>query len=596
LAARIHIGSTRSGRSLGSGCLALFALPFAAVGVFMAGLVLWSALDHLAMRSWRETPCTILSAELETNPGDDGGSTHRVTARYRYVVDEKPYENSRVGLHTGADNIGSFHQDAYRQLKHHQETGEPFRGWVNPRDPADAILYRDARWEMLAFQSIFGAVFGGVGFGLLAWALISRRKTAARKQAVAAHPGEPWLWNAEWAAGRITCSGKTLMFFLAGFALFWNLMSAPLLFILPGEIFEKGNTAAWFGMVFPAVGLGLIVAAAWAVLRWRKYGESIFQMASVPGVLGGSLAGVIRTSKPIEPDEGFRLVLRCIQQRTSGSGKNRSTTETTLWQDEQVVRRGLESPGAESSAVPVLFAVPYDQPPSSAEEENPKIIWRLEARASVPGIDYRATFDVPVFKTKESRPDFELDRSAVADYLAETDPADALRRSGVLCMEAPNGWGDRYVFPMFRHVAVIAGLGAFLAVWLGAIAAMWHLQAPILFPIVFGLFALLMIAGLADLMFYRSVVDVGRDGLRVRGGLFGLGRTHYFAADDLGGFGTNLDDFDARQDLQAGSRLYFSVVARCSGGRTVTLGKRLPDKRTAQAVIERMRASLGGGM
>ena len=36
----------------------------------------------------------------------------------------------------------------------------------------------------------------------------------------------------------------------------------------------------------------------------------------------------------------------------------------------------------------------------------------------MPGLDYRAKFDVPVFMTPESDPKFAVDPSAMADYVA----------------------------------------------------------------------------------------------------------------------------------------------------------------------------------
>ena len=37
----------------------------------------------------------------------------------------------------------------------------------------------------------------------------------------------------------------------------------------------------------------------------------MFQMASVPGVIGGQLAGAIVTSAKIRPEDGFHVTLKC---------------------------------------------------------------------------------------------------------------------------------------------------------------------------------------------------------------------------------------------------------------------------------------------
>lgn len=577
---------SRKPRSVGAGCLILFALPFAGVGIFMGGWAAKTLWDYAGMRAWQEVPCTVLETKLESHSDSDGGTTYEATARYRYTFDGRQYTGTRVALDSGADNIGSFQRDAHEELKRHRDQGRPFRCFVNPADPAESVLYRELRFGLLAFKMLFALIFGGVGFGLLVGSVFAGHKAAAEKQLTAAHPEEPWLWKEEWATGRIKSSSKTMMRVALVFALVWNLVSAPLLFFLPREILEKENYLALLGLLFPLVGAGLIVWAVWAVLRWRKYGESVFEMATTPGVLGGSLAGVVRANKPLDPREGFRLVLSCIEKRTTGTGKNRSTTTTTLWQDERVIGRTLSAPG-QPAAVPVAFALPYDQPPSTTESGRREVTWRLEVSAAVPGIDYSASFDVPVFQTEESRAGFRLDEDLIADYAVRHDPEQEFRRTGVIRVPAPAGWGDRFIFPMFRNPGAVLALGLFTLLWAGVCVGLFYSDAPRLFPIVFSLFGLLLILGFLDVAFYRSVVDVFRDGINVRSGLFGLGRLKRIDAADLA-------DLKPVRGMQAGSRLYYGVAAVTNGGKKITLGKRLPTKQAAELVIEQMRRSMEG--
>ena len=186
--------------------------------------------------------------------------------------------------------------------------------------------------------------------------------------------------------------------------------------------FAEGNRFALLGLFFPAIGLLLACWAIVAVRRWRKFGQSVFQMASVPGVIGGQLAGVIRTATKIRPEGGFHLTLSCVQRVTTGSGDDRKTTEEVLWQDEQVIAHELLSDMAEESAVPVVFQVPYNCRPTDKTNSDDQTLWRLKATAEVPGLDYAMTFEVPVFKTPESDPNFAPDRQALAAYAAPADP------------------------------------------------------------------------------------------------------------------------------------------------------------------------------
>ncbi len=376
----------------------MFALPFAAVGVGMGVWLASTLVTYLSARSWVETPATIIRTDLKVHHGRKS-TTYEVTAEYRYDFGGRKYTGNRVGLASGPDNIGSFHQNAYRELSDCQKSGTPFPCFVNPADPAQALLYRDLRWEMVAFQMIFVLAFGGVGFGLLFGGLTAMGRQRAEAALAKAHPQSPWMWKADWAAGRIVSSAKKTMLAALTIALFWNLVTAPLWLVLPGEILDKGNGWALLGLVFPAIGLLLAGWAIFCVLRWRKFGQSVLQMAFVPGVIGGQFAGVIQTSAKVRPEDGFHLRLRCVRQVTTGSGKQRRTSESTLWEEEGTVMHELLEDQAEQSAIPVEFQIPSDCEPSDERNPNDRTLWRLTASAKVPGIDYSVAFEVPVFKT-----------------------------------------------------------------------------------------------------------------------------------------------------------------------------------------------------
>src|SRR5215467_9705627 len=67
-----------------AGCLILFALPFAAVGI---GIAIWNmrtVLRYQEMRSWVEVRATIKRAELKVDHDPDGGDTYQAVADYEY--------------------------------------------------------------------------------------------------------------------------------------------------------------------------------------------------------------------------------------------------------------------------------------------------------------------------------------------------------------------------------------------------------------------------------------------------------------------------------------------------------------------------------
>ncbi len=568
------------------------ALVFTAVGVGTGVWLLLGIVSHWRMQSWEEAPATIVWAKLEENGDSEGGTTYRATAEYTYQYGGRQYTGNRVGIQGGGDNVGSFQQDAHRQLCEHQKSGRPFRCYVNPARPDEAILFRDLRWEMVVFDMVFATLFGSAGFGLLTFAVLSYRKAKGSSALAAIHPDEPWLYKTDWADGKIKSStgATTLLLFVIAFV--WNLMSAPAFLVIRDEALAKGNRWALLVLFFPAIGLILILCLIVSLLRWRKYGRSVFEMAAVPGVIGGQLAGVIRTSAKVQPEDGFRLALNCFQKVTHGD----NTTVTTLWQDEQVIAHDLLQSDSQQSAIPVLFQIPYDCRPTDETNADGKTNWRLDVSAKTPGLDYSTNFEVPVFKTSQSDPNFVVDRSLIAEYAAPEDPDRDLRDAGVVRAESSTGEGCRLVFPMVRApiMAAVVTLSGFLFggvpffVCCTAPAEFWF--AKVACTVLFGGFGLLLLIVAADVWFYRSVVDVSASGLTVTGGWFGLGRQRRIEAADVEKI-TPVSRMSAGGGQ--GKKMYYDIDILRTTGKKVTAGKRLPSKRLADSVIRQIEQALG---
>ena len=55
-----------------------------------------------------------------------------------------------------------------------------------------------------------------------------------------------------------------------------------------------------------------------------------------------------------------------------------------------------------AAGIPVAFAIPRDAMPSDPGNANDRVLWRLQVIGEVPGVDYSAAFEVPVFRTSAS--------------------------------------------------------------------------------------------------------------------------------------------------------------------------------------------------
>lgn len=388
--------------------LTLFSLPFTGVGVFMAWLACSTWLEVQAMKGWNEVPAVITHVELKSHHGDDS-TTYECIAKYEYEVDGKKYVGDRVGVSSGSDNIGSYQQDKHRELSEYHRSKKPFRCYVDPTDAENAVLYRDPRWEMIGFYAMFVGAFGAAGLGMFIGSFVWMQRSRSAATALELHPGEPWRVKPEWAEGKIRSSNLAGMAFMGFFALFWNSISWPIVFfgILP-EIADGSYFLAIF-LLFPLIGLIVIGVFVYMLLRYLRYGTSVFHMAKVPGVIGGPISGVVLSKVKVSPAEAFEVEL--VNRRVTSHGEN--STTVTLWETSRCIRGELAEHDPTQSAVPVLFAIPFDAQPTDPDSG---VSWHLIVQAKTPGIDYKAEFEVPVFRTEESSADFILDEEPIRKY------------------------------------------------------------------------------------------------------------------------------------------------------------------------------------
>ena len=564
----------------GLGCLVLFALPFAGVGVFMAYLIGAAFMDWSSMRSREEVPAEIVSVNRWVSRDSDSNSTE-AQATYRYQYLGRSFTGTRVSLHKGSDSIGGFQEDTYRELLSHR--GSTFRCFVNPANPAEAVLYRDLRWELIGFYSIFLVVFGGAGFGLMAMGLLGGKKAKREAELKEGHPDEPWKHKEAWATGKIVSTTKPVLVMSAIFAVFWNAISSPLWFMIP-EIVENENKLALLAFMFPVVGGGLIFWALRNFVRYKKFGESVFEMGTLPGVIGGPLAGTIRTTVNVRPEDGFELTLSSVRVRQTGSGKNRSTHETVLWQKSHVIARELLAYDLRRSAIPVSFAIPFDGKASDESNADDRIVWKLEVAAAVPGVDYHATFEVPVFETEESSENFRVAEDPGVERVVP-ELGKKLEQAGIRVELLPGG--KRLVFPRARALGSAIGLTVFFGVWTAIVYGLNASDAPRLFPWLFGLFDVLLLLGVVDMWLYHGFIEARPGELSFGSGLFFTGAPQELISGEV-------QKLEATRGMQMGNKLYYRLVVHERSGRRHTVAKRLPDLETTERVIENLESILRG--
>jgi hypothetical protein len=83
-------------------------------------------------------------------------------------------------------------------------------------------------------------------------------------------------------------------------------------------------------------------------------------------------------------------------------GTGRTVREEILWKEEQTVGSFLVQPGAGGTHIPFAFTLPVDARSSDDSISGHPVIWRLHVSAEVPGVDYAAEFELPVFRPTQA--------------------------------------------------------------------------------------------------------------------------------------------------------------------------------------------------
>ncbi len=342
--------------------------------------------------SWARTQGQVLSVRLASARGSEGGTTYEVLARYQYQVAGRAYEGNRVGLHSGKDNIGDYHQVWKRRLQSLKSAGRPVSVWYDPRHPEQSLLDTDMRWGLMAMQFAFVGVFGILGL-----VFIGAGVTKSRKSSPSSSGDTPAAATMDFGEGEpiapSAAMGHWAMWF---FALVWNGISFPAVFAGWDDIQSARQAEDYLVLLillFPLVGCYLMWLAIRGSILHVRYGRSRLRLDPHPGQAGGQVGGEITLSRALPLDTECEVRLECVHSRETRNAKGQTRiSHSVQWQDMMMVRGRRE---AGKTKVQFLFDVPGDLPASQPESKDWHH-WRIHIGADIPGLDLALDFAVPV--------------------------------------------------------------------------------------------------------------------------------------------------------------------------------------------------------
>jgi len=253
-----------------------------------------------------------------------------------------------------------------------------------------------------------GGGFALIGLVVLVQGARSLLDRARRRRVLAAHPAEPWLADHRWRREGITddTAQQARRALVVG-----GLLTAVVSFLSSAAL-DAVEGPGLFVVVtvlglFMAISLGLVARGVYLVLRRSRHGLAELRFARFPFLLGEPLEVALLREPGAPRLDGLTATLACVVERwvereetdhrddSSTRGRPRRTLERReVWHAPRPV--GL----VHGERLPIRFELPAPGGAAvgTALSEDPPRYWELSLHADLPGVDFGATFLVPVYE------------------------------------------------------------------------------------------------------------------------------------------------------------------------------------------------------
>jgi len=392
-----------------------------------------------------------------------------------------------------------------------------------------------------------------------------------------AHPDQPWLWRADWAAGEIHYSPKAKAIFFGLLAIFWNFCTSLALSGLRTNVDpDRAKMSAWL-MLFPLIGIVLLFIAMRALLQWRVYGESTFQLKLVPGTIGGALEGAVRCAHPLPPMRPVKLHLSCVNRVRGADDK---INDVPIWSDQ------FEATTDGAGFIPVAIYIPPGCRPTATEPLDDRVSWRLKVSSPGSAVPYRANFEVPIFATGEKSA-----RAADAEELrvqreARVNAFQPPKQSRIRVALATDGATEVF-FPAFRNPGVALMVTAFLAIWLGLTMVLVKDQGPLLFKILWTLSDVFLGSWALALVFGSTSARARNGEITIVSRILGIPIRHRHLAL------SQITDIRSGSGMNAANTVYRRIQIHGVGNQIVSFGDGIPDSIEADCIASTLAKAVG---
>lgn len=269
------------------------------------------------------------------------------------------------------------------------------------------VLHGEIGIKQLIVIGVGLALIAGGGVPFYIFFIAGKRAEIKLKNRKKEYPDAPWMWGDKWPSRRIVYSGtgRLILLWLVFSVVFGGFVFIP--YMNREIILAKMQGASRFevivfsSIIFFIFAIVLLMAVSYTRGQ-LKFGKSIFEMSTYPGVIGGEFAGTIHTQMRGIPKDGFTLELQCeLTEIVMPDGRHtRDPYPMSVWKAKKKVPFGELNMGPQGVSVLVSFSIPADAQESDEWSSDKRIDWMLSAFSSFEGRQYLSQFIVPIFKPR----------------------------------------------------------------------------------------------------------------------------------------------------------------------------------------------------
>ena len=247
---------------------------------------------------------------------------------------------------------------------------------------------------------LIAAIFGLPGLFVSLTGARAMVRALALRSKVQAHPEEPWAYEFSWTREGVREAPRTTLLGQLGLALFLSIFLTPFNYFV---FFSPEEQAPFFAkaivVLFDLILVLVVVGVLYTIVQRARFGFSSVAFDSFPYFLGGRLSARLQPGLGIGRFDKMTLTLRCIEEVTETVRHGNKTTTSTrceqVWSDSIEMAQG-GSLG--SDPIPFWFDLPSGEGLTTQLSASPSRYWELEAKAERPGVDYLATFLLPIYE------------------------------------------------------------------------------------------------------------------------------------------------------------------------------------------------------